>query len=121
MKRILALIALAAPLLVAQADRWSLYFVDAVHCRSYLDTQTIQYRYPSAGAANDYVSVWRQSLEPSGARVMVHNDLHFSTRHIRILSAVVYDVEGKVIASSDQPTAWEDIVPGCIGSIRMDD
>jgi hypothetical protein len=120
MKRILVLLALAAPLLVAQTDRWVYFFTDVDNARSYIDAQTVQYRASSqTGVPNDYVSVWVKIVHSSGTSTLAHNQLHYTTRHVRFLSLVNYDAEGKITYSSYEPGKWVDITPESMGDALL--
>jgi hypothetical protein len=92
------------------------------------DTNSIKRRGP-------VVSVWEKWLPigetnrqrradslsmPTFAYQIERSEYHCTKKQLRNVRTVLYDTEGRIIDSSDEADAWEDVVPDSIGEVISD-
>jgi hypothetical protein len=117
MKRILTVMFVAAALLtgglVAQPQpetRWQYVGTTRVDT-VYIDRETVTYR---PADSPDYVVVWVDFVSKDGGYMLAHYQYHRSDRHMRVLSAVSYDADGRIVNSGYTSTGWTAVVPGSV-------
>lgn len=117
MKRIFALIILAASLVggALAGARWTLFMNMADGSKTYLDVNSLQW---SPDRSN--FKGWIKGVEPDNSYTLMHIELDRETKRNRFTALAHYNAKGILDQSSDEVSAWEDILPDSLADNLYD-